>query len=151
MELQSLFQAVLFLILPIHTKSNMILHTLEWSILPVPWEMLPQLGSVVMHHMDLHFYMELSNNYSISPIIINLAAVFDVLPGVLSALNDVVDISVINGLTFDDALDSNVTDADGVNLNANGNFMLILLLLFAARFPIITAVLPNLTYLYLQY
>lgn len=72
------------------------------------------------------------------------------LPGVLSALNDVVDISVINGLTFDDALDSNVTDADGVNLNANGNFMLILLL-FAARFPIITAVLPNLTYLYLQY
>lgn len=49
------------------------------------------------------------------------------------------------------ALDSNVTDADGVNLNANGNFMLILLLLFAARFPIITAVLPNLTYLYLQY
>lgn len=73
------------------------------------------------------------------------------LPGVLSALNDVVDISVINGLTFDDALDSNVTDADGVNLNANGNVMLILLLLFAARFPIITAVLPNLTYLYLQY
>ena len=73
------------------------------------------------------------------------------LPGVLSALNDVVDISVINGLTFDDALDSNVTDADGVNLNANGNFMLILLLLFASRFPIITEVLPNLTYLYLQY
>lgn len=73
------------------------------------------------------------------------------LPGVLSALNDVVDISVINGLTFDDAPDSNVTDADGVNLNANGNVMLILVLLFAARFPIIIAVFPNLMYLYLQY
>ena len=69
----------------------------------------------------------------------------------LSALNDVVDICVINGLIVDEALDSSVTDADGVNLNSNGNVMLILLLLFAVRFPIIIAVLPNLTYLYLQY